>query len=113
MSKYFLIITTVPDEETAKAISRTLVDERLAACVSLSSSCQSTYRWQGKVSLEREYMLFIKTQAGLYPELEKRLAAIHPYDVPEIIAVPLANGYGKYLAWIKDETDPGKQEGSR
>ena len=113
MSEYLLILTTVPDEKTAKAISRTLVDERLAACVSLSSSCQSTYRWQEKVNLDREYMLFIKTQAPCYPELEKRLAAIHPYDVPEIIAIPLANGYGKYLNWMKEETNPEKKEGSR
>jgi len=64
--------------------------------------------WQGKITKDNEYILFIKTQAKRYPELEKALVTIHPYEVPEVIAVPLIQGFGKYLNWLSEETDPDR-----
>ena len=113
MSEFLLVITTVPDEETAERIARTLVEERLAACVSCSSSCLSSYWWQGKIVQDREFMLFIKTMNARYPELEEKIVAIHPYEVPEVIAIPLAMGYGRYLDWMREETNLEKIEGSK
>ena len=113
MSEFILVITTVPDKETAERIARTLVEERLAACVSCSSSCQSSYWWQGKIVKDQESMLFIKTLSTRYPELEEKLVAVHPYDVPEVIAIPLAMGYGRYLDWVREETNPEKKEVSK
>ena len=78
-------MTTVPDEEEGQKLARQLVMARLAACVTISAASNSYYWWQGKISEEKEYILFIKTQDSLFPELEKKLLQIHPYDVPEII----------------------------
>ena len=113
MPEHLLVLTTVPDEETAERIARTLVQERLAACVSRSSACQSSYWWQGKIAEEQEFMLYIKTLNARYPELEKKLVALHPYDVPEVIAIPLVKGFGKYLNWMEEEADPERQKSSK
>lgn len=113
LSEFLMVITTVPDEETAEKIARILVEKRLAACVSRSSSCQSSYWWQGKIAQEREFLLFIKTLSARYPELEEKLVAIHPYDVPEVIAIPLERGYGRYLDWMREETSPEKKGDSK
>ncbi|MFC2160218.1 divalent-cation tolerance protein CutA [Acidobacteriota bacterium] len=108
MAKELLVFTTVPDEETAENISQYLVETRLAACVTRTAICKSIYWWKGKITKDNEHILFIKTQAKRYPELEKALVKIHPYEVPEVIAVPLIQGFGKYLNWLNEETDPGK-----
>ncbi|MGD2295123.1 MAG: divalent-cation tolerance protein CutA [Candidatus Aminicenantes bacterium] len=111
MTEYILVLTTVPDEDVAERITQNLVAERLAACVTRTMACQSAYWWQGKISRDEEHILFIKTQAERYSELEKKLLALHPYDVPEVIAIPLAGGYAKYLEWLKEETARGSSEG--
>ena len=108
MAGELLVFTTVPDEETAEKISQHLVEKRLAACVTRTTACKSVYWWQGKITKDNEHILFIKTQAKRYPELEKALVTIHPYEVPEVIAVPLVQGFGKYLNWLNEETDPDK-----
>lgn len=110
MSEELLVLTTVPDEETAEKISQHLVEKRLAACVTRTAACKSIYWWQGKITKDDEYILFIKTQAKRYPELEKTLLTIHPYEVPEIIAISLIQGFGKYLDWLNKETDPDKKK---
>ncbi|UCC41808.1 MAG: divalent-cation tolerance protein CutA [Candidatus Aminicenantes bacterium] len=97
-------MTTVPDEEEGQKIAHKLVKDRLAACVTISAASKSYYWWQGNISEEKEYILFIKTQDSLYPELEKKLLKIHPYDVPEIVALPILKGFKKYLNWITEET---------
>ena len=104
MSDFILVISTIPNEEEGKAIAETIVTERLAACVNLSSAVQSLYWWQGNISTDREFMLFIKTRSDLYPKLEQRIREIHSYEVPEIIALPLWQGSQPYLDWIKKET---------
>jgi len=110
MPEELLVFTTVPDEETAEKISQHLVEKRLAACVTRTAVCKSVYWWQGKITKDNEHILFIKTQAERYPELEKTLVAIHPYEVPEVIAVSLIRGFGKYLDWLNTETSPDKKE---
>lgn len=104
MAKFILVLSTVPDREVGQEIARVLLEERLAACVTISAACESFYWWEQKISQDQEYILFIKTRDKLYPNLEERILEIHPYDVPEIIALPLNNGFPKYLDWITDET---------
>lgn len=113
MSEFFLVLTTVPDAETAERISKILVEDRLAACVSRSSLCLSSFRWMGKIEVEKEHILFIKTSRSRYPELEKKLTSVHPYDVPEIFAVPIKAGHKNYLDWVRKEVDPGNRDGSK
>ncbi|MCX7975044.1 MAG: divalent-cation tolerance protein CutA [Candidatus Aminicenantes bacterium] len=104
MANYLLIMTTVPNEEVAAKIAQKLVEERLAACITFSSPCQSYYWWEGKITQDKEFMLFIKTKANLYPELEKRLKELHPYSVPEILAFRVDQGSESYLSWLEKET---------
>jgi len=104
MKKFVLVLTTVPDEEKGLEIARQLVEERLAACVTISSACQSLYWWKEKISQDKEYLLHIKTKGSLYPQLEKRIKELHPYQVPEILALPILRGQPDYLRWVEDET---------
>ncbi|WP_434514621.1 divalent-cation tolerance protein CutA [Dechloromonas sp. ARDL1] len=98
------VITNCPDEETANAIALAIVEEKLAACVNILPRVQSIYRWQGSVESAAEIPLLIKTTADNYPALEARITTLHPYDVPEIIALPIARGLPAYLNWVATET---------
>ncbi len=100
-----LVLTNLPDRETATNLAARLVDERLAACVNVLAPCRSVYRWQGKVEEADEVPLLIKTTRRRYAALEAAIRANHPYELPEIIAVPLACGLPEYLGWIAAETD--------
>jgi periplasmic divalent cation tolerance protein len=95
-----VILTTCPDEAAAARIARDLVESGLAACVSRVGPVHSTYRWQGAVQDEPEVLLVIKTVSARYPELEMRLKSLHPYEVPEVIALPVTDGSADYLAWL-------------
>ena len=99
-----LILTNCPDEEVANAIALALVEEKLAACVNLLPRVQSIYRWQGAVESASEIPLLIKTTAACYAALESRICELHPYAVPEIIAVPISRGLPAYLNWLAAET---------
>lgn len=99
MTEYLLVLTTCPEADAAR-IARTLVESGLAACVTRQPA-HSTFRWRGAVQEEPEMLLSIKTLGEHYPDLERRLKAIHPYDVPEIIALPVAAGSEAYLSWLK------------
>lgn len=99
-----LVITNCPDEETANAIALAVVEEKLAACVNILPRVQSIYRWQGSVESAAEIPLLIKATTRNYPALEARIKALHPYDVPEIIALPIARGLPAYLNWVAAET---------
>jgi periplasmic divalent cation tolerance protein len=100
-----LCITTCPDLDTAQRIADALVEERLAACVNLLPGMQSTYRWQGKVEHAAEVLLLAKTTRVRMPALQERIVALHPYELPEVLAVE-AGGLPAYLQWIARETDP-------
>jgi periplasmic divalent cation tolerance protein len=105
-----LVLCTCPDESVAVDIARILVEEGLAACVNRPGTVTSTYRWQGRLCEEPEQLLMIKTTPARYEALEMRLKALHPYEIPEIIAIPILTGSGQYLAWLADATDPTKAD---
>lgn len=96
-----VVLTTCPDETIAARIARDLVESGLAACVSRVGPVHSTYRWQEAVQDEPEVLLVIKTVATRYLELEMRLKSIHPYEVPEVIALPVTSGSAEYLSWLQ------------
>jgi periplasmic divalent cation tolerance protein len=104
MPTTLLVLTNCPDEESANAIALALVEERLAACVNILPRVQSVYRWQGAVESATEIPLFIKSTATNYPALEAAIRNRHPYQVPEIIALPVDRGLPAYLDWIASET---------
>jgi len=104
MPTTLLVLTNCPDEESANAIALALVEERLAACVTILPRVQSVYRWQGAVESATEIPLFIKSTATNYPALEAAIRNRHPYQVPEIIALPVERGLPAYLDWIASET---------
>lgn len=99
-----LIITNCPDEETANAIALAAVEAKFAACVNILPRVQSIYRWQGGVESATEIPLLIKSTAASYPALEALISERHPYDIPEIIALPIARGLPAYLDWVAAET---------
>ena len=100
----FLILSTCPDADTAQRLARILVEEHLAACVSLLPGAVSTYRWQGRVEQATEVQLLAKTPADRRDALMARLAELHPYELPEILAVETAAGLPAYLDWVTAET---------
>jgi periplasmic divalent cation tolerance protein len=99
-----LVISNLPDRASAEALARALIEERLAACVNVLSPCRSVYRWKGKVEQAEEFPVLIKTTRERYADLEAAIRGRHPYDLPEIIALPLAGGLPAYLDWVADET---------
>jgi periplasmic divalent cation tolerance protein len=103
-SEVLLVLTNCPDEATAAAIRRELVQSGLAACVNQLAPVRSTYRWQGAIEEAAEVPLLIKTTRACYPALETRLRRLHPYTVPEIIALPVERGGADYLRWVVTET---------
>jgi len=100
MSKTLLVLCTCPDAETARTIAATLVEERRAACVNIAGPVRSVFSWEGEVCDESELLLLAKTTETAYPALEARIVALHPYDVPEVIAAPVTAGSSAYLDWV-------------
>lgn len=99
-----LVISNLPDQASAQKLAAILIEQRLAACVNVQSPCTSVYRWQGQVETATEVPVFIKTTREHYPALEQAIKANHPYELPEIIAVPLVAGLPAYLEWVRAET---------
>ncbi len=97
-----VVLITAPSEEVARAIARALVEEGLAACVNILPGLTSIYRWQGEVVEDRELLLLAKTTTHAFPRLKERVKALHPYTVPEIVALPIAEGSREYLAWLRE-----------
>ena len=104
MSDLILILTTMPDDDRADALARTLVDERLAACVNVHPPMMSTYRWNGAVERESERQIVIKTARERRAPLEARLRELHPYDLPEFVVID-AGGSEAYATWVIGETN--------
>jgi len=105
-AKLQLVLCTVPDRESAERIAEALVAEQLAACVNIIPGITSVYRWKGTLEKDEEFMLFIKTTQGTYKILEQRIRALHPYELPEIIAVAIQTGQKDYIRWIESCTMP-------
>ena len=99
-----LVLTNVPDQATAETLAASLIDARLAACVNILAPCHSLYRWQGSLATASEIPLLIKTSGERYAALEAAIRQYHPYEVPEVIALPIAHGLPAYLAWLVCET---------
>ena len=104
MTDAVLVLTTLPNSEAAAELANRLVSEKLAACANILPALRSIYRWQGKVQDENEVLVLLKTQARHYESLKSRILALHPYDLPEVIAIPVERGHQAYLDWIVKET---------
>ena len=98
------VLVTCPNTKVGEEIGRTLIDERLAACVNIVPRLISIYHWQGKICRDAEILLVIKTGRTRLPALIRRVKALHPYSVPEIIALPILGGSAPYLSWVRDST---------
>ena len=101
-----VVFVTCPDTDTAARLARTLVEERLAACGNILPGLRSIYAWQGAIQDEAEVLLLLKTRRERAQTLCERVAALHPYQVPEAIALPVEQGLASYLAWVGDQVDP-------
>lgn len=99
-----LVLTNLPDAESARALAGRLVEARLAACVNILAPCRSVYRWEGRIEDATEVPMLIKTTAARYAELEAAIRAGHPYSLPEIVALPIERGLPDYLGWVAAET---------
>jgi periplasmic divalent cation tolerance protein len=102
MTEAMVVLCTFPDEEKARQIGTHLVEKQYAACVSIVPSVQSIYQWDGKLCNEHEILVLIKTTREAFPVMSRELAALHPYDEPEIIALPVADGSAGFLDWLAD-----------
>jgi periplasmic divalent cation tolerance protein len=101
-----VVLITAPDVETASRLARTLVDERLAACVNVVPAIRSFYRWQGRVRDDAESLLVVKTRADRGEALAARVAELHPYDLPEVLELSATGGSTAYLKWVGTESAP-------
>ena len=101
---FFVILSTCPDAATAERIARELVGASLVACVNVVPGLRSIYRWNGAVQADEEVLMILKTPADRLSEARERLVALHPYDVPEVVALPVADGHHPYLQWVTDST---------
>lgn len=106
MHDIVMVLSNLPDRDAAEKLARHLVEQRLAACVNILAPCRSVYRWQGQVEAADEIPVMIKTSVARYAELEAAIRAQHPYEVPEIIAVPVVQGLESYLQWVRAQTGP-------
>lgn len=104
MTGLVLILTTIPEGDLGDTIARTLVEERLAACVNICPPMTSFYRWRGAVEREIERQIVIKTASERVPAVQARLAELHPYELPEFVVLAVADGSTAYLAWVQGET---------
>jgi len=103
MEEIVLLLTNLPDRDSAQRMAHSLVENHAAACVNILAECSSVYRWQGKVESASEIPLLIKTTRAAYPRVEELIRAQHPYELPEIIAVPVVAGMPAYLQWVAQE----------
>jgi periplasmic divalent cation tolerance protein len=103
-TEHLLVLTTCPDSATATRIATVLLEEKLAACVNQVPGIQSLYRWEGRIEQDDEVLMLIKTTKSAYDQLEALIRERHPYELPEVIAVPLAQGSHAYLEWLTKST---------
>ncbi len=103
-NEYVIVLTTLPADADADAFARSLVEERLAACVNLSAPMESIYRWEGSIEVETERQLVIKTSRERVAALWDRVRELHPYDMPEFLVMPVIDGNDAYLRWVAEST---------
>jgi len=107
MDDVVIILTHLPDRESAVGLAQALVAKRLAACVNILAECTSIYRWEGSIRMATEVPLLIKTSSSAYSQLEAKIRANHPYELPEILSVPIGSGLPAYLDWVAMESSAG------
>jgi periplasmic divalent cation tolerance protein len=105
--QFVVILVTVPDDKIAGQLAHALVEERLAACVNVLPAVRSIYAWKGEICNEGELLCLLKTRRALFDAVRERVLDLHPYEVPEVIALPLVEGSATYLQWLHDTTLPG------
>jgi len=103
-TSFIQIITTISSIRDAEKISEVLIREKIAACVQIAGSIKSFYPWKGKIEKAKEWVCIIKTRKKLYKRVEKKIKEIHPYEIPEIIVIPIVEGSRDYLRWLSNET---------
>ncbi|MDD5711736.1 MAG: divalent-cation tolerance protein CutA [Smithellaceae bacterium] len=106
MTGYLQVMTTTPSREVAEAIAQALTEKKLAGCVQIVGPIKSVYRWEGRIEESSEWLCLVKTNRDLYSACEEAIKAIHPYEVPEIIALPVTAGSRDYLSWLAGELAP-------
>lgn len=99
-----IVITNVPDRNVALQMAHALIERKLAACVNILAECTSVYSWKGKLETATEVPLLIKTRTAIYDQVEAAIKDLHPYELPEIVAVPVEHGFPDYLKWVNAET---------
>ena len=104
MADAIFVLTTVADRAAAESLAQALLARRLAACVNVGAPVESLYHWRGRIETGQELPLTIKTRASLYAQVEATIRELHTYELPEIVAVPISDGYAPYIAWLHDET---------
>jgi periplasmic divalent cation tolerance protein len=102
-----VVLVSVPDAEAGRRLARTLLEERLVACANLVPGVTSLYRWEGEVQEDDEVLLVMKTGSGLVPQLSARIPELHPYELPEVLALGVTDGLPAYCRWVLDETGGG------
>ncbi|MGQ9607012.1 MAG: divalent-cation tolerance protein CutA [Thermogutta sp.] len=107
-SQFLQVFVTVPTADLGNTIAFQSVEERLAACVQVIGPVRSVYRWEGKTESSEEWLLVLKTDAAAWPKLREKIAAAHPYEVPEILALPISDGHPPYLRWLADSLSPSR-----
>jgi periplasmic divalent cation tolerance protein len=104
MTDAILVLTTLPTADAAAEVAKAVVDEKLAACANILPALRSIYRWEGKIQDENEVLVLLKTRQAQYERLKARILGLHPYEVPEVLAIPVEQGNQPYLDWIARET---------
>ena len=110
--EYAIVLTTLPPDHDAAAFARALIEERLAACVNIQSEMESVYWWKGRIERDRERQIVIKTRAARIDALVRRVEQLHPYEVPEVLVIPVLAGSEKYLGWVSGETEEPSADSS-
>jgi periplasmic divalent cation tolerance protein len=103
--KCLLVLTNLPDRDNAMKLARSLVSKRLAACVNVLDGCTSVFRWQEQIQTDSEVPILIKTHAGRFSSVREEILALHPYELPEIIAFSIDQGHQPYLSWVRAEVE--------
>ena len=112
MNEFIQVLTTTDHPERAETIATELLQRKLAACVQIGGPIASRYWWKGRLETAQEWVCVIKTRRSLYADIERQIRSIHPYETPEIIALPIVDGSRQYLSWIADSTARGPQSAS-
>jgi len=105
-SPFVIVLTTFPADGDAARLAHTLVEERLVACINILPVMESVYRWEGRIDQSRERQIVMKTVRERVEELKRRLEELHPFDVPELLVVPVSGGGDRYLAWVRESVGP-------